>query len=384
MRFLIIINLYILCSCSTTIEEKQVNKGTYTFAQEFVFSEHKTTVNDNFLKLLKDNYDNITLYMDSTIVVNPQFKKVETTKYYFSDSLKLVRKIDSEKWKDNLTLTDEKWDKDGTLISKKRFKNDSIISELKVIKNNSGVITEMIDVYNNIEKRTEYLYLNDTTVRSKTTINGEFESEVEIIVNSFLKTKSYKSFSKDGKVIQFSQNEYDINGNNTYWKSIRNGNIDGETSYKFDSKNRVIEQIDFLESEDYYTNHEKLQYDSSGNIVYHYQVNQYGDTIIRTTSRSNNIEKWEKSLNGVTTKTGVIKRNEKDRVLYSSYQDSKNINETFFKYDSDNRIISQITTQNQDTISIKKYEWTELDANTKKLDEYRDGEKYQTTFYTNK
>lgn len=383
MKLVKIISLLILFSCSTT-NEQQSNTNKYSLAQEYVFGEHKTKVNDNFLKILRDNYDHITFYMDSTIVVNPKFRKVETTKYYFSDSLKLVRKIDSEKWSDNLTSEDEKWDKDGILISRKRFKNDSLVSELKIIRDSYGVVNEMIGSYNNIEKITKYMYLNDTTIRSITTINGEFESEVEIVVNSFLKTKSYKSFSKDGKLIQLSQNKYDINGNNTYWKSIRNGNIDGETAYKFDSKNRVIEQIDFLESEDYYTNHEKFKYDSLNNITYHYQLNQYGDTIVRKTDRSNNIEKWQKTLNGITVQTREIKRNEKDRVLYSFNQDSLRKNQTFFKYDYEDRIISQISTQNQDTLSIKKYEWTELDNNTKKLDEFRDGKKYQTIYYIHK
>jgi len=377
-----IIFVIILFSCMDKKKDVQKNYNNRTFAQEFIINSNKS--DGDLQKRLIKRYGKLSLYMDSTIILKPEFQRIEVTKYYFNDSSNLIKIINYKKRKDNTVKIVNEFDNDGVLISSRSYKNDSLTSKKTITRNRFKIITEILDIQNNHRNLLKYQYLNDTTFIVENYMNGKLKNKDEIIVTPFLKIKSSKRFNENNELIEKITHKYDEHNNNIYEKFEINGKVDGKTIYKYDSQNRVIEQIDFLKSEDYYSNHEKLKYDKDGNIIYHYEIDRFGDTTITVTRRTGNIIKWEKSRNGKTILYREVRKNKNNKTVYECQQDSLRKYEVFHEYDTENREISVINKVNDKINSTENYVWSVINQDTTVLEMFKDNVKYQISYYVHK
>lgn len=349
---------------------------------KFVLNENSKNSNSNFIEAIRKYINKkIHLYSDSTISVNPQFARIEVDKYYFGDSMNLLKKIDYEIWRGNKTGSITEWYDDGVKKSYRRFKNDTIFFEQLLNRDEFGRIINICSISGLKDTvLTSYKYLNDTTVLIKNSDNTRL---IKIVVNRFAKPLRYSHLTNENTEKSSSEYKYDINGNNIYWKSVVDNKVDGETIYKYDSLNRVIEQIDFLKSEDNYSNHEKFRYNTEGKIVYQWQINQYGDTLLRLTDIKGNIEFWKRFENKMLKSHGELVYNNDKRLVSAKTFDGNLVFEQKNEYNSEGKIIKEIRLENNVKSNEKVYKWFTIDENKSKLEEYWDNELYQITFYRN-
>ena len=350
--------------------------------KKFVLNENSKNSNSNFIEAIRKHINKkIQFYSDSTIIVNPNFSRIKVNKYFFGDSLNLIKKVDYEIWRGNKTGSISEWYDDGVKKSYKRFNNDTVFFEQLLNRDEFGRIISIYDISKLKDTvLTSYKYLNDSTVLIKKSDNSGL---TKIVVNRFAKPIRYSNLTDENTKQRSSEYKYDINGNNIYWKSIVDNKVNGETIYKYDSLNRVIEQIDFLKSEDNYSNHEKFRYNKEGKIVYHWQINQYGDTLLRLTDIIGNQESWKQFENNELKSYGEIVYNNDKKLLSGKTFEGNLVFEQQNEYNSEGKIIKETKFQNNVKSSEIVYKWFMIDENKSKLEEYRDNELYQITFYEN-
>ncbi len=248
----------------------------YDGPQKELFSKTETTYDK----------DGNTLTEITTFAGDEPF--VEKTEYVYDENGNLLKEIQSDSYSEPWVVEEYNYDANGNLLTRKKFNSDGTLYELEEDEyNENGDISRSVttnyeedgetistvvdakyenyDEYGQIGKYTfheysdgewfdsveEYFYdMDEETGKPKSVSirvdGGDIVKAYSMVYNEFGDVTELTYYGEDGEIFGQIISEYDENGNETCFKMIMGGVVQGETTYTYDEKGRLTEVLDLF------------------------------------------------------------------------------------------------------------------------------------------